>query len=145
MKRTAWTALAAAASLLAACGSLGPRETLGDLVVEITPEIREGEVRLSLFRGAEAYDGGAPLAGAARSAGAGTVTATFTGLEPGEYAIKAFHDLNGNGMLDTNLMGIPNEPFAFSNNAAGSFGPASFEQAKFEVRPGRNVHRMTIR
>lgn len=35
-------------------------------------------------------------------------------LPPGRYAIKAFHDLDGNGKLNKNLVGIPQEPYGFS-------------------------------
>ena len=37
--------------------------------------------------------------------------------------------LNGNGQLDSNLMGLPTEPYGFANNARGSFGPPSFQAA----------------
>jgi len=30
-------------------------------------------------------------------------------------------------------MGMPNEPYGFSNDARGSFGPPSFEDASFVV------------
>ena len=40
-------------------------------------------------------------------------------LPRGKYGVIAFHDLNGNEKLDTNFMGIPNEPYGFSNNARG--------------------------
>jgi uncharacterized protein (DUF2141 family) len=43
------------------------------------------------------------------------------------------HDRNGNGELDTNFVGIPKEPWAFSNNASGVLGPAKWQQAKFEL------------
>ena len=39
--------------------------------------------------------------------------------------------MNGNQELDRNLIGIPTEPFGFSRNARGSFGPPSFEQMEF--------------
>ena len=61
------------------------------------------------------------------------VTLVFKGVAPGRYAITAFHDENGDGALSTNLLGIPNEPFGFSQNARGSFGPPSFDKAAFEV------------
>ena len=35
-------------------------------------------------------------------------------VEPGEYAVFAYHDLNSNNKFDRNLMRIPIEPFAFS-------------------------------
>ena len=49
----------------------------------------------------------------------------------GEYAIKLFHDENGDGKMNTNMLGIPSEEYAFSNNATGSFGPADYDDAKF--------------
>ena len=36
-------------------------------------------------------------------------------------------------MLNRNLLGIPREPYGFSNNARGSFEPAKWEDAKFVV------------
>lgn len=59
--------------------------------------------------------------------------------ESGDVALSVLHDLNGNGKMDSNPMGMPLEPFAFSNNAVGNFGPASFEQAKFAIKPGARV------
>ncbi len=59
--------------------------------------------------------------------------------ESGELALSVLHDVNGNGKMDSNPMGMPLEPFAFSNNAVGNFGPASFEQAKFSIKPGARI------
>jgi len=56
----------------------------------------------------------------------------FEELPFGIYAIKVFHDENNNGELDTNFLGIPSEDYGFSNNAKGSFGPASWEDAQFK-------------
>jgi uncharacterized protein (DUF2141 family) len=55
----------------------------------------------------------------------------FEDVPHGEYAIKIFHDENGNEKLDTNFLGIPKEKFGFSNDALGRFGPPSYEQARF--------------
>jgi len=54
-------------------------------------------------------------------------------LPKGVYAAQVMHDLNGNGELDVNFLGMPREPWAFSNNAIGRRGPAKWEDAKFEV------------
>ena len=43
------------------------------------------------------------------------------------FAITSFHDLDGNQQLNTNWMGIPIEPYGFSNNARGMMGPPDFE------------------
>ncbi|WP_370086738.1 DUF2141 domain-containing protein [Ekhidna sp.] len=61
---------------------------------------------------------------------------TFKGLGKGIYAVSIYQDENDNGKLDTNLLGIPTEPYAFSNNATGMFGPPSFEQCQFEILGG---------
>jgi uncharacterized protein (DUF2141 family) len=55
----------------------------------------------------------------------------FTDIPAGEYAISVFQDLNSNAELDTKGLGFPAEPFGFSNDARGRFGPPSFEKAKF--------------
>lgn len=62
-----------------------------------------------------------------------SMTYTFDGLDKGFYAVSIFQDENENGKLDSNFMGIPSEPYAFSNNAKGMFGPPSFEDCRFEV------------
>jgi uncharacterized protein (DUF2141 family) len=41
----------------------------------------------------------------------------FSNLDPGRYAIIVFHDENGNGELDKNVLGIPTEPYGFSNGS----------------------------
>ncbi|MEM6913295.1 MAG: DUF2141 domain-containing protein, partial [Pseudomonadota bacterium] len=98
-----------------------------------------------LFDGPEGYQAQSPFAGSRGDVALGVATFTFTELEPGSYAIQAFHDLNGNGELDTNLTGMPIEPFAFSNNAPASYGPPSFEAARFDVKPGLNRQTISIR
>lgn len=57
----------------------------------------------------------------------------FKNIPFGIYAVKVFHDENNNDKLDTNFLGIPQEAYGFSNNATGSFGPASWEDARFEM------------
>jgi uncharacterized protein (DUF2141 family) len=53
----------------------------------------------------------------------------FSNLEPGRYAAIAFHDENGNGKLDKNFLGVPTEPYGFSNAAQGFLGPPTFDAA----------------
>ncbi|PWH87094.1 hypothetical protein DIT68_02195 [Brumimicrobium oceani] len=50
----------------------------------------------------------------------------------GNYGVSLVHDENSNQRLDTNFIGIPKEGIGMSNNAEGSFGPPSFEEASFE-------------
>tara|TARA_R110000850_G_scaffold277086_1_gene422508 strand:+ start:255907 stop:256335 length:429 start_codon:yes stop_codon:yes gene_type:complete len=50
-----------------------------------------------------------------------------------KYAIAVYQDINNNGKLDRNWMGIPTEPYGFSNNPSTFFGPPSFHKAAFEI------------
>jgi uncharacterized protein (DUF2141 family) len=64
------------------------------------------------------------------------VTVVFEDLNPGAYAVSVIHDANDNGTLDSNLLGMPTEGFAFGNNAMGTFGPPSFEKATITLDAG---------
>ena len=60
---------------------------------------------------------------------------TFTPDAPGVYVISVYHDDNANGRLDFDDQGVPFEAIGNSRNAVGEFGPPTFDQTKFEVRP----------
>ena len=57
----------------------------------------------------------------------------FNSLKKGVYAFSFFHDLNNNKELDTNFLGIPKEPYGFSNYKKGRFGPPKFNEASLEI------------
>jgi uncharacterized protein (DUF2141 family) len=48
-----------------------------------------------------------------------------------EVAFAALHDEDSDGELDRDLIGIPTEGYAFSNDAREPFGPPSFDAASF--------------
>jgi uncharacterized protein (DUF2141 family) len=60
-------------------------------------------------------------------------TVTFVGIPKGDYGISTYQDENSNGKLDKNMIGIPSEDFACSNNAKGFMGPPKYEDAKFNI------------
>ncbi|MDR3366364.1 MAG: DUF2141 domain-containing protein [Prevotellaceae bacterium] len=55
--------------------------------------------------------------GAKISAADTAMTVTFTDLPKGKYAVSAYLDVNKNGQLDKNFLGIPKEKYGFSNKA----------------------------
>jgi uncharacterized protein (DUF2141 family) len=69
---------------------------------------------------------------------------TFEKIPFGEYAIKTYHDEDSDNELDTNFFGMPTEEYGFSNNARGSFGPASWEDAKFLFKTDIDTLHITI-
>lgn len=105
------------------------------LHVEVTGvEEDRGVVIIALLDSEESYDSEDRAARSANVTPAGgRATASFEGLPFGTYAIKVVHDANNNGRLDTNFVGIPKEPFGFSNDAMGRFGPPGFDDASFAV------------
>ena len=62
----------------------------------------------------------------------GKVTLTFTNVTPGEYAISAMQDTNGNNRMDFEANGMPKESYGMSGNDM-TMGPPSFNSAKFTV------------
>jgi uncharacterized protein (DUF2141 family) len=71
----------------------------------------------------------------------------FRNLKYGKYAITAFHDENGNGTLDHNLLHFPAEPLGFSNQfQLGMFsGLPSFEKLKFDFKPEAETVSISVR
>ena len=68
-----------------------------------------------------------------------SATVTFVGIPKGEYGISTYQDENSNGKLDKNMMGIPSEDFACSNNAKGFMGPPKYEDAKFILKKDAKI------
>lgn len=108
------------------------------LAAELTVTIENiteltGTVNWSVFDSEKAYtEDLTPVLTARSRADRESLKLTLHDLPSGRYAIKLFHDANDNGKLDSNLVGIPQEGYGFSNNA-GRFGPASFEDAAVTV------------
>lgn len=60
-----------------------------------------------------------------------SATITIRNLAYGEYVVAVFQDLNGNGKLDTGLVGFPKEPYCFSNNYKPRFRAPRFDDCRF--------------
>jgi len=60
-------------------------------------------------------------------------------VELERVAIAAYHDVNKNGELDRNPLGIPSERYGFSNNARGLTGPPSFEEAAITLEADKTI------
>jgi uncharacterized protein (DUF2141 family) len=54
-------------------------------------------------------------------------------LKSGEYAFAVFQDINENGKLDTNFVGIPTEPYGFSKDPVIRFGPPSYKDCLLKL------------
>ena len=103
------------------------------LEIEITgTQGVEGQVLVALFDRAEGWLS-RPLQSRKITPGAdGTLRLRFDDLPEGQYAYSLWRDLNGTGRMDFNLIGMPTEAYAFSNNA-GRFGAPKFDEARFTL------------
>ena len=85
---------------------------------------------------AEGFLGGTGVRPATAEPVQGKATLQFADLPPGDYALTAFLDENGNSKLDSNLFGLPTEPYGFSRDARAMAGPPPFADATFRVEDG---------
>ena len=60
-------------------------------------------------------------------------------------AIAVFQDLDGNKMISKSSIGIPIEPYGFSNNARGLFGPPTFQQSVVRLTEESETLEITVR
>jgi uncharacterized protein (DUF2141 family) len=51
----------------------------------------------------------------------------------GTYAVSAHHDENGNGKMDSNMLGVPKEGYGVSNDVRARFRPPRFSEAAVRI------------
>lgn len=105
-----------------------------DLTINLTGvRAPTGLLKVALLDSQAAWDGQAAPVDATGAPPAGdTATFQFKDLKPGTYAVAISHDENGNGKLDSNIVGMPTEGYGFSNNPQVMRKP-TFDEARFEV------------
>jgi uncharacterized protein (DUF2141 family) len=109
-------------------------------------ETPQGMIMVAIFASEDTYNGkGAPAKVTGVPATAASVKTMVDGLPAGKYAAKIFHDIDGDGQMGVNPFGMTTEPFAFSNDAKGEMGPASWAAAAFDVKAGANTHTISIK
>lgn len=69
---------------------------------------------------------------------AGVVRVVFEALPPGEYAVMAYHDEDGNGEMNRRFGMFPTEGYGLSNNPVIS-GPPAFADSAFRIEPGQQL------
>lgn len=135
----------AAATAQVGQAQVGPSQQ-ASLVLSIQTPRPEGRIAIAVYRDADSFRRNRNPVRTLMLDRDGPVThATITGLAPGRYAIAAFQDLNRDGRLGTNPVGIPNEPFGFSSDARARFGPPSFEAAAFTIEASGASQRIILR
>lgn len=114
------------------------------LTVEIEGLKEEGRLMVSVVDSADAWDGKARPVVAVDAKVIGATMRMVFELPVGALAIRLFHDANGNGKLDQNMLGVPKEGYGFSGNPR-VVGPAGFSDAKFSLPASGAVSRIKVR
>lgn len=99
-----------------------------------------GQVRVGVYAddGRWLADAGS-VAGCVVDAVDGVARCTIPVPRPGRYAVALMHDLDGDGVMDKNFLGIPTEGYGFSRDAPTGFRGPAFEAAAFDVGAGATV------
>lgn len=105
----------------------------GKIVVEISNlRNQSGKVLAALYKSEQGFMKDEKHAVAtAQVTLAGTAAQIVFEVPYGEYAFSLLHDENNNGKMDTNMLGIPKEGYAASNNAKNALGAPKYADAKF--------------
>lgn len=74
----------------------------------------------------------------------GKAVTKIDNLPYGDFAIALYQDVNDNGKIDKNMIGIPEEPFAFSNDYKPVIKAPSFNDCKFSYSPEQNTITITL-
>ena len=107
----------------------------GTVIVTITGLLSEkGQVKIAMFNSAETWLGDHPKYNTTIDVNGKSVSWKLGDVSYGDYGIAVFHDENKNGKMDKNFLGIPQEPYGFSNNMRVTFGPPAWDRSKFSVR-----------
>lgn len=103
----------------------------------------KGYIRVAIYDSKDKFMKQQVATGEVRAV-AGQVIIKIANLHDGDYALSVMHDSNNNEKLDTNLIGLPREGFAFSNDAMGTVGPPNFKEASFRIE-GPTTHAVKLR
>ena len=113
----------------------------GQVEVTVTGIIvkKEGIVRIGVYKEDGFPSVGKEIMGKDVQVTEDKVTLTIKDIPVGIYAIAVFQDIDANGKLNSNLFGAPTEPYGFSNNLFGKFGPPDYEDVSFYIEDGKTV------
>jgi uncharacterized protein (DUF2141 family) len=120
--------------LVAVLALLATPAAAGEVVVTVRGVSAEPGTIMVTLCAPDSFPNGACTFRMRAPARPGEVVVTLPEVASGRWALKVFHDRNGDFTLNTDWMGRPREPVAFGNDAAiGRFGPPEFEAAAITV------------
>jgi uncharacterized protein (DUF2141 family) len=126
--------------VVAACASaqllLDKGPDAGRLEVRVEGiEHEDGSMRFALFATPDGFPSDPASAEVVETLDVSDSVMTWTleDVATGLWAVAVLHDEDADAEMATDWLGRPSEGWGVSNDARGSFGPPSFEDASFEV------------
>jgi uncharacterized protein (DUF2141 family) len=113
--------LAAALSALVLAAAPAKAQTCATVEVQnVRPD--QGMLMIAAYGDAASFSK-TPIAAVQMRPSAATMTFPLCGLSGNAVALTIYQDLNGNGKLDSNALGIPSEPWGASGTPAAMSAP----------------------
>ncbi|MGF7175503.1 DUF2141 domain-containing protein [Azospirillum doebereinerae] len=130
LKTAFWTVPLTLLALVGAAADVDAGE-LRATIHNVKPN--QGRLMVALYDSEAARQADRPWAGQFLPSTGSELTVVFTGLPPGRYGVAVYQDRDGNGRLDTNLVGIPTEPYGFGMPGPAPRLPPSFDRFALTV------------
>ena len=114
----------------------------GDLhfIVHGVDSARGGTISAGVYASEEGYlEPGFEVASAVAVRDGEEAVGVFSNLPPGRYVVAVLHDENGDMMMETGAMGIPQEGYGFSGTTRPVTIPPKYRKAAVEVRADDSV------
>lgn len=118
-------------ALLIPCAAFSQGKSIKINIPNIKSE--KGEILIALFNKTEGFPENANTAfqTAKLKAKKGVQSITMPNIIDGRYALAIFHDENGDGKMNKNMLGIPKEGYGVSNNVKNLMSAPTFNEAAF--------------
>jgi len=111
-------------------------EPTGTLVVNIENiHLNKGSIHIALYDDPTTFskDEGVFFGEIIQLKQAGSQQWIVEDLSYRKYALAIFHDINSNGKMDRNLLGVPKEPYAFSKKEPSKWREPTFQDVAFQM------------
>lgn len=101
----------------------------------------KGDIKIGVFNtGTNFLKEGAAIKNYSVKVDKNTAVLTITDLPKGEYAVSMFHDENSDNIMNTNFIGVPKEPYGFSNNIVPRMSPPKYKDCKFSFSESKTLY-----
>ncbi len=105
-----------------------------NLTVTSVDSQQGGKLKIGLFNSDGYLEFGEEVLGIDLNIEGPTAKHLLKEVPVGKFVLAVYQDQDSNNKLDKNFFGAPSEPYGFSKNKYGMFGPPDFEDVAFEIK-----------